>query len=260
MKYKKVIAALVGCILSATASASLVYDSTIHVSGQGFGAVPRDLTLKASGQNSTTESGCVGVGSGGGITFGTSCVSDPGSVFMGNLIMNQSGTGDMPNPLSAGLKYGIPTIGSLGITTATQIAILFNATEPGGDSANVTDLTLKFYTSGGTFLGAIDGQQNFPTTEPGNGVAGFVFVVDLLQRAYVNGLLAAGGSGTTLALESTITNVAGGPESFVIYNRQGGGGTIVEIPEPGSLALLGIALLGGLAASRKRLGRNGKAT
>ena len=56
MKYKKIMASLVGCIISATASASLVYDSTIHVSGQGFGAVPRHLTIQATG-NSNSPAG-----------------------------------------------------------------------------------------------------------------------------------------------------------------------------------------------------------
>jgi hypothetical protein len=50
-------------------------------------------------------------------------------------------------------KYGIPTIGSLGLTDASQIGVLFNATEPGGDGVNVTDVTLKFYSSTGTLLG-----------------------------------------------------------------------------------------------------------
>lgn len=250
MKFKKIMAALIGCILSATASASLVYQSSIQLSAQGFGAAPRALTLQATGQNSTTESGCVGVNALGGITFGT-CILDS-NVFMGNGITNQNGTGDLPNPLADNQKYGIPTTGSLGITLANQIAILFNATEPGGDSANVTDLTLKFYTSGGTFLGAIDGQQNFLSTNPGNGVAGFVFVVDLAQQAFVNSLLLQGGSGTKLALESTITDVAGGPESFLILNLANPGGPGTSIPEPAGIALFGIALLGGLAASRKR--------
>ena len=65
----------------------------------------------------------------------------------------------------------MPTIGSLGITSANQFGVLFNATETGGDSINVLDLTLKFYTSGGLFLGAIDGEQNFLTSNPGKGVA-----------------------------------------------------------------------------------------
>ena len=96
MKYKKVIAGLVGCILSATASASLVFQSNIVATGQGFGAAPRNLTIQQTG-NSTgpagTESGCVGVGAGGGITFNT-CVTDTGLpgglVFDGNGITNQS--------------------------------------------------------------------------------------------------------------------------------------------------------------------------
>src|SRR4051812_6912570 len=116
---------------------------------------------------------------------------------MGNGVTNQNGAAGLPNPHADNQKYGIPTIGSLGITSANQIAILFNATEPGGNSANVLDLTLKFYTSSGTFLGAIDGQQNFNTgTNPGNGVAGFTFVVDQAQQSYVNGLLALGGIST----------------------------------------------------------------
>ena len=39
------------------------------------------------------------------------------------------------------------------------MGILFNAMEPAGNSINAIDLTLKFYASDGTFLGAMDGQQ-----------------------------------------------------------------------------------------------------
>jgi len=44
-------------------------------------------------------------------------------------------------------------------------------------------LTLKFYSSSGTLLGAIDGSQNFADSNPGNGVAGFTFVVSTDEQA-----------------------------------------------------------------------------
>ena len=53
-----------------SASASLVFDAGIQAPAQGFGNAPRDLTLQATGQADSFESGAVGVGSGGGITFG----------------------------------------------------------------------------------------------------------------------------------------------------------------------------------------------
>jgi hypothetical protein len=231
--------------LPGVASASLVFDSAIRAPAQGFGTAPRDLSLQATGQE-TFESGAVNY-TGSGIAFGTP-IADA-LVHDGNGVTNQSGTSTMPNPLADNQKYGVPTIGSLGITSASQIGILFNATEPQGNEVNVIDLTLKFYTSGGTFLGAIDGSQDFPTSNPGNGVAGFTFVIDAGEQAYVNGLLAAGGSGTTLALEASIQNFSGGPETFLIYNL----GVTAPVPEPGTYALIlaGIGVVGFMARRRR---------
>ncbi len=223
-------------IAASTASAGLVYDAAILAPAQGFGTAPRVLTLQGSG---TTESGGVGVAPGGGIVVG-STIGDAG-VFQGNGISNQSGTGDLVNPLSDNQKYGIPTAGSLGITSANQIAILFNATEPAGNSVNVIDVTLKLYTGAGVLLGAIDGGFNFLSSNPGNGVAGFAFVVDAAQQAQVNTWLTAGGAGTIFALEATVADVAGGPESFLIYNTTAQ--PPVNVPTPATAALLGLGLL-----------------
>jgi hypothetical protein len=242
--------AAVAFAIPQSASASLVYDNSILASAQGFGNAPRDLTLQATGQSDTFESGAVGVGAGGSITFGTP-IADA-TVHDNNGVQTQSGTHDLPNPLADDQKYGIPTIGSLGITDANQIGVLFNATEPSGDSVNVIDVTLKFYSSAGTLLGAIDGSQNFLNSNAGNGVAGFTFVVSADERSYVNGLLSSGGSGTRLALESTITDFAGGPESFLIYNLGGTGVPPIPEPETYALMLAGLGAVGFMAKRRRK--------
>jgi hypothetical protein len=239
-------AAVAAVAFSPTASASLVYDETIFFSGQGFGNAPRDLTLQATGQD-TFESGAVGVSGSGDITFGTP-ITDA-QVFMGNGVSTESGTTSMPQPRDDNQKYGIPTTGSLGITSANQIAVLFNATEPSGDSINVQDLTLKFYSSSGSFLGAIDGQHNFASSIAGNGSAGFTFVIDQAQQPTVNGWLATGGSGTKMALEATLgdASFAGGPETFLVYN-------LAPIPEPQTYALMlaGLGVIGFMARRRNK--------
>jgi len=227
------------------ASASLVFDSNIFVTGQGFGNVPRDLTL-SSPNNETFESGAVGVSNTGAITFGIPITN--AQVHDSNGVETVAGTASLPSPLADDQKYGIPTIGSLGITSANQIGIVFNATEPSGDGVNITDLTLKFYSATGTLLGAIDGQQSFGSTIPGNGGAGFVFRVSDDELTFVNGLLAAGGSTTTLALEASIADATGGPESFAILN------VAAPVPEPETTALLlaGLGAIGFISRRRRK--------
>jgi hypothetical protein len=226
-----------------TAYPSLVYDSTLVVSGAGFGNLPRHLTIQGPG-NATSTSGCIGL-SGGSLTFGD-CIADA-SVTDNNGVTNAGG--DEPPPLADNQKYGAPTLAELGITSADQIQIIFDATQGGGSSITITDLTLKFYGANGSLVGAIDGQQTFASTVPGNGSAGFAFVVSQDELAQVNTFLT---TTSRLTLEASFTGAGGGPESFFIRNGDAGGGPS-EVPEPGTWMSLtgGFFAVGGLKVFRR---------
>jgi hypothetical protein len=252
--------------VASPASASLVYDANISVSAQGFGNVTRDLTLQGSG---STESGCAGVSGTGTITFG-SCISDA-SVHDGNGVTNTNGTADLPNPLADDQKYGVPTIASLGWTSAADIGLLFNAIEPSGNSVTVNDITLKFYTWDGTtatLVAAVDGPivnglevpLTFDPSQPGNGSAGFVFVVDAAQQTYLNTTIfnvlnsLGGADHVRIALESTVSNSAAGPESWAAFNLR----NPPAVPEPATWAMMLLGFGGIGFAMRRGRKQNGR--
>ena len=244
--------------LPQAASASLVYDESILITGQGFGNNPRLLTEQENGNGDDIESACVSAGSGGSIGFGSgSCISDS-DVFKGNGFSNFGG--DEVNPQGDNHKYGIPTIGEMGFEDASDIGILFNATEPGGDGLSIDDLTLKFYQDG-NLVAAIDGSHEFGNTEQGNGRAGFVFVVDQEQQDYLNEAVFGlpDFSDIRIALEATISDAQGGPESFLAVNlgRSSSGGSTgstggTPVPAPAGLGLFALAAAGLVTRRRRR--------
>ena len=192
---------------SAPASASLIFDETIFVTGQGFGNAHRLMVMQSVGSDPDDfESGCITVIAG---ALAQGCLADETNVFDANGVVNPGG--DEASPLSDNQKFGIPTLGEAGLTDASQIRILFNSTEPGGNSINLIDLTLKFY-DGDTLLFALDGGFNFPTSEPGNGSAGYVFVVSLDEQDDLNAAVFAlpGFESFRVAVEATALDYAGG--------------------------------------------------
>lgn len=236
--------------LSGGANANLVLNNnvTTNISGQGFGSVPRLLTISSQGNN-TFESGAIGI-VGGNLVALTPGITD-GLVFSGNGVTNQGG--NTVNPLSDNQKFGIPTLGELGWTTASNVNLLFNAAEPGGDGVNITDVTLKFY-NGDNVIAAIDGNFSLASTLTGTGSAGFVISVDAAQQTFLNSTVfnQVGASGFRIALESTITGVGGGPESFsALLPTQIVPFSSAPEPETYAMMLAGLGLLGFAARRRK---------
>jgi hypothetical protein len=240
------------------ASASIVYERPIYDTGTGFGNEPRLLTAQERGpRKNGTESACVGV-SGGQTSVGAqNCISDS-RVFQGNGVTNVGG--DEVNPQREGNKFDTPTIGELGFNGAEDIGLIFNATDPAGNSIRIDDVTLKFFL-GDQLIAAIDGNMTFNTTEAGNGVAGFLLSVDEEQQAYLNATVFSLGNfrDVRLALETTISGAAGGPESFYATNLNRNpsstgstgstGGT--QVPAPAGLGLFALGALA-LFARRRR--------
>jgi hypothetical protein len=241
-------AALLPLLLPQSASADLILLNSIDISGQGFGNAPRALTLQAVGNSNTkvTESGCVGV-SGGALLVGPSaCLPSELSVYLPNGLVNVGG--NEPNPPGFP-KHSAPTLGDLQIADAADLRIVFNVDEPqntGEDTVQLLDLTLKIF-DGDLLVAAIDNaaQDIFANVDSGNGNAGWLFGVDTAQQLYLNNTIfnQPNVSSFRLALESTIGLVdstgSGGPESFLFLT---GAGTPIDVPEPGTLSLLGAAL------------------
>jgi len=223
------LACAAGVLFTAPANASLVLLGQVDLGAQGFGNAPRLLTVQGSG----TESGVVNIAAGNTIVGGAGVAA--GSVHDSNGVTNAGG--QEVSPFTDNQKFGIPTLASLGWSTADQVKIIFNATEPGAGGLNITDVTLKFY-NGTTLVGALDGQQNFLSTVVGNGNSGFAFGVSDDEKAYVQGILSQAGSGNfRIALETTISGAAGGPESFSAISA------VSPVPEPATWAMMILGFL-----------------
>ena len=222
--------ALAGGLAASPAGAMLVLQNAQDFQGTGLGAVNTVLTIQSPG-NSTFEQGSVGRAPG-----------NPNDVVSGNVMTGASQTQTR-------------SIGSLGITSASDIRVVFNALEPG----NATDvflntLQLNIYSSAGTLLFTSGGfnSVNFANTFTGAGNSGFVFALDATQAAQAQAAAFGAGFGSNLiGLSAAVSNATGGFETFFVAS---GGAVTTPIPEPETYALMlaGLSVVGFVARRRRQ--------
>ncbi len=223
------------------AAASIIPASSIDLGGTGLGAVNTLLTIQSPG-NSTIETGCTG--------WNGTAVITTGCGFANSNVQAQ---------------FGAPTVASTGVTSAADLRIVFNGSEPGNASdIQLNQLVLTFYNSAGTLTNvhSLAAPILFPSVQSGTGNSGFVFMLDAAEastaQTFINnngglgsvhiGLGASAGVG-----DGGPGSATGGLETFFV----GSSGSISptagdgDAPEPSSSLLIGAGLLTVAFAARR---------
>jgi hypothetical protein len=251
--YLLAIAAFTFCSAN-LAFADLVFLGPVDIHGTGFGTVGPIMTMQTTGQGGagTDEQGCSGWNGTAVIIGASACapavVSDDETqpAYTG---ADSKGPAHFPHNDS-------PTLSSLGITNAEQIAIIFNPDQSGKDHPiTLNDLTITLWSSTGTLIwnsGDITGGNTnngdsdlFAHTDSGVGKSGIVYVLDSTQAAALDAMN-FDFTTTHIGLSAFATGATGGPDSFSVVER--------VVPEPSFffVSLAGFGLFVTMTYVRRR--------
>jgi hypothetical protein len=178
---------------------------------------------------------------------------------MGNLVGNSCNAGTNTDLQTGASQTLTRNLGATGVTSAQNFAILFNASEPSGNSISLNNLVAYFMNStGGTFQANLSCPAptcNFASTATGTGNSGFMFQLNQTEaNAFATFITNSGGvnniwvglgaqAGLTPGFEAT-----GGLETFFVFNS----GQATTTPEPSTTALMASGLIGLVAFVRRR--------
>jgi len=221
------VAAVCAALFVSQADAALTLIGPDEASGSGLGAVDTVLTLQAHGA-ATFEAGAVGVGADNEMLI----------------------TGDAKTGAS---QTQLLRVGDLGIASASDLRVVFNANEPGNAAKNVitlNDLVLNIYNTNGTlvFSSGAFGALSFDHTTTGIGRADVVFGLDAADVALAQASVFSGNfADYRIGLSARADGVQGGPETFFLAAAI----STPAVPEPQTQALL-LAGLGVMAYIARR--------
>jgi len=215
---------------SVSLSASLIPIGLVPESGAGLGAVNTLVTFQGAGGD---ESGCVAAGAGGAVITGsTACPAG----FTGGDEQAQN---------------NVYTLSWLGITSAANLQIIANASQPSNaanQSITFDSIAVTLWDNTGSILGAFYTASPYFIADPaaGTGNAGYGFVLDATQAAQFNAIVGANPD-AYVGAAANASDAAGGLETISIRAIEAS-----AVPEPGTWLLITTALPALLVLRRKR--------
>jgi hypothetical protein len=139
-----------------------------------------------------------------------------------------------------------PTFGDLNWASASDVRLVFNATEPAGNGITIDTITFSFESSSATLNLSNSAPLVFASTNPGVGNSGFLLGLDAAQTMLLATFLqfAPNVSDVRFGMTASLSDVAGGPETF---------SAVSQVPLPAAAWLFLSALAGlGLLGVRRR--------